>query len=761
MKSKKVVCSSHLVPLPIALVALCLVVPAPAAVINFDDVADGTVINTHYAGVTFTNPIGGNIYARYGEGFAVSQSNVVSVFSTGASALPFFDARSGAVDAHFSTPVGVIRIAARPVGPVDSFLTTLTSRPYLQAFDSNGNYLGTTVYYSGPLPTNCCFDVGPPETLVIVSSSGTNNIGIARISSQQPGSNPTYGLFDNLSYDSGFYTPQIHIVGSGAVTNAPNGTSYFYGTVVAFSAVPSPGWTFVGWSGDASGTANPLHVTMTTNKTISANFALVSPTNITLYAADAGWYDTSGFHNPDSANFFAGNDGSSLPSRDWFVFNIPTLGGPVTGAKLWVDTYSISTPSGELTYELKEVTTPAATVEAGGNGLLSIYNDLGDGPVYAARTFLASQSGKFETIPLGQAVRTAITAAGGQSFTMGGSVITNLNGDTNTREYIFGGSGRGSGAVQLVVNVGGSVPTVGYFTDNDPSSTGPNAPIIAAGYTPLHIFDISTQDFSSLRILMIDESDNGSISSALAARLPAIQSWVNAGGRLVVHDRSAGIITPNPFLPGTAGSGTVRLMASDIDVIHPANTLVTAGPFGIVDNLALDGGCNSEHGYISTTNLPIGSRAILSVGGNSNQVVAFSYPLGGGYVYYAAIPIDYYLDGGVLGCAGSPMAVNGPAIYTPNVLSYMHLLNPLLRFLPSGPPVGGNIQILLANTDGTPITADRVANISIETTTDLSLPAGSWTTLNSPLVLTNGVLRVDGVSASNPTQRFFRAVESQ
>lgn len=64
MKSKKVVCSSHLVPLPIALVALCLVVPAPAAVINFDDVADGTVINTHYAGVTFTNPIGGNIYAR-------------------------------------------------------------------------------------------------------------------------------------------------------------------------------------------------------------------------------------------------------------------------------------------------------------------------------------------------------------------------------------------------------------------------------------------------------------------------------------------------------------------------------------------------------------------------------------------------------------------------------------------------------------------------------------------------------------------------
>jgi hypothetical protein len=297
---------------------------------------------------------------------------------------------------------------------------------------------------------------------------------------------------------------------------------------------------------------------------------------------------------------------------------------------------------------------------------------------------------------------------------------------------------------------------VGYFTDNTPFDTGPNAPILATGYTPLHIFDLSTQDFSGLRILMIDEVNNFGISSALASNLPAIQSWVNAGGRLVVHDRSAGSISPNPFLLGTPGLGTIRMQGPNVDVIHPANTLVTAGPFGIVDDLALDGGCNSEHGYIVNTNLPIGSRAILSVGGNSNEVVSFSYPLGAGYVYYSAIPIDYYLDGGSCGA----IATNGPAIYTPNVLSYMNLLNPLLRFLPPGPPVSGNIELFLANADSTPITADRVANISISTATDLSLPFSSWTPLGSPLVFTNGLLRVDGVSATSPVQRFFRAAES-
>ena len=42
-----------------------LLVPAASAdTINFDNVANGTVINSAYAGLTFSNPLGGDIYAR-------------------------------------------------------------------------------------------------------------------------------------------------------------------------------------------------------------------------------------------------------------------------------------------------------------------------------------------------------------------------------------------------------------------------------------------------------------------------------------------------------------------------------------------------------------------------------------------------------------------------------------------------------------------------------------------------------------------------
>jgi uncharacterized repeat protein (TIGR02543 family) len=44
------------------------------------------------------------------------------------------------------------------------------------------------------------------------------------------------------------------------------------GAVVTLTATPNPGFVFAGWSGDAAGNANPLGVTMTTNKNIIARF---------------------------------------------------------------------------------------------------------------------------------------------------------------------------------------------------------------------------------------------------------------------------------------------------------------------------------------------------------------------------------------------------------------------------------------------------------------------------------------------------------
>ena len=42
---------------------------------------------------------------------------------------------------------------------------------------------------------------------------------------------------------------------------------------VSATANPNPGWTFAGWTGDASGTTNPTSVTMSSHKSITANFS--------------------------------------------------------------------------------------------------------------------------------------------------------------------------------------------------------------------------------------------------------------------------------------------------------------------------------------------------------------------------------------------------------------------------------------------------------------------------------------------------------
>jgi hypothetical protein len=214
---------------------------------------------------------------------------------------------------------------------------------------------------------------------------------------------------------------------------------------------------------------------------------------------------------------------------------------------------------------------------------------------------------------------------------------------------------------------------VAYFTDNNATDVGPQAPITMAGFSPLHISDISTQILAGFQILFIDENNNTSVSSPLLARLADIQGWVNGGGKLIVHDRSAGNISPNPFLLGVPGSITVRSTTSDIDVIPPGTNLVVAGPFGTINNTTLDGGASSAHGYVTQSQLPASAYPILSMGGAPTNVIAFSYPLGSGEIYYSSIPLDCYLAGDA--CAGNIIAAALQNIYTPNVLIYAAAFN--------------------------------------------------------------------------------------
>jgi photosystem II stability/assembly factor-like uncharacterized protein/protocatechuate 3,4-dioxygenase beta subunit len=62
----------------------------------------------------------------------------------------------------------------------------------------------------------------------------------------------------------------------GTVTRNPDQLKYMEGTVVDVSATPKDGYLFTGWSGDASGKIQLIHVQMTKDKNITANFSLLT-----------------------------------------------------------------------------------------------------------------------------------------------------------------------------------------------------------------------------------------------------------------------------------------------------------------------------------------------------------------------------------------------------------------------------------------------------------------------------------------------------
>jgi len=89
------------------------------------------------------------------------------------------------------------------------------------------------------------------------------------------------------------YTLTVNTVGEGTVTKNPDKATYTHGEIVQLTASPSSGWDFDSWSGDPTGSANPINIIMTENKSITANFTIRQYT-ITATAGIGGSIDPSG-----------------------------------------------------------------------------------------------------------------------------------------------------------------------------------------------------------------------------------------------------------------------------------------------------------------------------------------------------------------------------------------------------------------------------------------------------------------------------------
>ena len=68
------------------------------------------------------------------------------------------------------------------------------------------------------------------------------------------------------------YTLAISAVSDGSISGIAVDGKYLTGTTATLTAVPAAGYAFTGWTGAASGTANPLALLVDADMTIGATF---------------------------------------------------------------------------------------------------------------------------------------------------------------------------------------------------------------------------------------------------------------------------------------------------------------------------------------------------------------------------------------------------------------------------------------------------------------------------------------------------------
>jgi uncharacterized repeat protein (TIGR02543 family) len=234
-----------------------------------------------YAVVTTSNPMAGGTTTGFG---SYNSGTSVTVAAMPATGYTFVNWSVGGVSVStspsysFLVTANTTLVANFAVIPALKFAVTLSSNPI-----AGGTTTGSGSYTSGTsvtvtASTNPGYNfVNWTENNVVVSTS------------------PSYifPLTANRNLVANFavitYTLTATAV-NGTVAANPNQTTYNSGSTVQLTATANAGYTFTGWTGDATGTSNPLTVTMNSNKNITANFTAnaVAPLFKSIFGALGG-----------------------------------------------------------------------------------------------------------------------------------------------------------------------------------------------------------------------------------------------------------------------------------------------------------------------------------------------------------------------------------------------------------------------------------------------------------------------------------------
>jgi uncharacterized repeat protein (TIGR02543 family) len=187
-----------------------------------------------------------------------------------------------------------------------------------------------------------------PETSFLHLAPGSSMIDTGvYVGLPYNGRGPDLGAFES----PGSRTFLLTVIASGgSVSRDPDAARYDSGAAVQLTAVAGAGYHFTAWSGDASGSANPVSVTMDRDRTVTAHFALnqftlsITATNGSVAKnPDLALYDSGSVvqltASGDSGYHFSGWSGDASGSAN--PFSLAMNSNKSVSASFVTNVYSI------------------------------------------------------------------------------------------------------------------------------------------------------------------------------------------------------------------------------------------------------------------------------------------------------------------------------------------------------------------------------------------------------------------------------------
>jgi uncharacterized protein (TIGR02145 family)/uncharacterized repeat protein (TIGR02543 family) len=276
----------------------------------------------------------------------------------------------------------------------------------------------------------CCNDGG-------VQNKNPDVDGFMKLFSRENSPDNAYTLTTNASPQDG-----------GTVSRNPDKASYKFGEPVTVTANPANGHIFAGWSGAATGTANPVVVTMDGNKALTAGFGLPGATRFTVYFNGNG---TTGGSAPTPVSADSGSS-IKLPEQSAMERTGYSFGGWNTKNDGTGTNYAANT-----SYVVKGNVTLYATWNAQTFSLTANISTTGGGTVSRKPNRDTYQYGEQVTVTATPAAGYTFTGWSGASDSKDASITITMNGN-KTLTAGFGKQGATRFTVYFNSNGGGSAP---------------------------------------------------------------------------------------------------------------------------------------------------------------------------------------------------------------------------------------------------------------------------------------------------------------